>query len=140
MFDTVIDTINSMLGITILTIAGTSIFCFLTKSTAIQKIIQCLGFALWVSFWIGFIFFRNAMEFVFHIAIIFFVIIAIISAFIWFIRHMTSEIPPLSTQPKPGFQCEHCVLYEDCMRFSECCEPNCPDFEPYEDDFESYYY
>lgn len=137
MFDTIIDTVNSMLGITILAIAGTSIFCLFTKSTVIQKIIQCLVFSLWVSFWIGFIFFQNIMESVFHIAIILFVVIAIISSFIWFIRYITYEMPPLSTQPEPEFQCEHCAFYEDCMRFAECLEPNCPNFEPYEDDLET---
>ena len=136
MFDTIIDTINSMLGITILTIAGTSIFCFFTKSTVIQKIIQCIGFSLWVSFWIGIILFRDTLELLFNITIIIFVVIAIVSASIWFIRYIRSEMPPLSTQPDPELQCEHCALYEDCMHFSECFEPNCPNFEPYEDDFE----
>lgn len=120
MFDTITDISNSMIGISILTIAGTAIFCHFTKSTIIQKVIQCLGFALWVSFWIGFIFVRNIMEFVFHIAIILFVVIAIIGAFIWFIRYIISELPPHSNQSDPRSQCEHCAHYEDCMRFSEC--------------------
>ena len=136
MFDTVADTINTMLGITILTIAGIAILCFFTKSAVMKKIIQCIGFSLWVSFWIGIIFYRDVLEFAFNIAVILFVVIAIISAFIWFIRNIINETPSISARPDPEFQCEHCALYEDCMRFSECFEPNCPNFEPYEDDFE----
>ena len=82
MFDTIIDTINSMLGITILTISGTSIFCFFTKSTVIQKIIQCIGFSLWVSFWIGIILFRDTLELLFNITIIIFVVLSIKSHFL----------------------------------------------------------
>lgn len=136
MFNSVTDTLNSMLGITILTIVATTILCYFAKSTVMKKIIRDIGFALWISFGVGIIFFRNLLEYAFNIAVILFVVIAIISASIWYIRDMINETPSPSIQTSPEFQCEHCALYEDCMRFSECFEPNCPNFEPYEDDFE----
>lgn len=134
MFNTIVDSINSFITITALLISSVSILCFFINSTLLQKMIRLAGIVLYISFCLGFIFFRNIIENTFDTGVFIAVITIIFCASKWVVQQIISEIPPRMSHEEIEFQCHHCALYEECLSLSACYEANCCDFEPREDD------
>lgn len=134
MFNTIVDCINSFIGITILLISFVSILCFLIKSAILQKIVVLAGVVIYALFCIGSIFFRNIIESTFDTGIFISIIIIMFCSSKWFVHQIISEFPPRMSHEEIEFQCHHCALYEECLSLSACYEANCSDFEPCEDE------
>lgn len=130
MFDTLIDTITSIVGVTILLFAAVTIISLLFKSLVAKHVAKLVGIIIYILFLIGCAFFRNAVELSFNIAFISVLCVIALFALIYFIRETSRTAAIANLQAETEEKCRSCELYEEC---EDCYKINCPYYKPSEE-------
>lgn len=130
MFDNLVDTITSIVGVTILLFAAVTIISLLLKSLVAKHIVKLVGIIIFVLFLIGCAFFRSIVELSFNIAFISVLCIMALFAFIYFIRETSRTATIANLQAETEEKCRSCELYEEC---EDCYKLNCPYYKPSEE-------
>ena len=130
MFDNLVDTITSIVGVTILLFAAVTIISLLLKSLVAKHIVKLVGIIIFVLFLVGCAFFRSIVELSFNIAFISVLCIMALFAFIYFIRETSRTATIAYLQAETEEKCRSCELYEEC---EDCYKINCPYYKPSEE-------
>jgi len=131
MFDTLIDTITSIVGVTILIFVGVIIVSLFFKSTVAKHIVKLVGILVYIFFILGCIFFKHTIEISFTITFICSLCLLAIIALIYFIRE-TGRISAIANhQAELEEKCRTCEHFEEC---ENCYNPNCQDYTPEADE------
>lgn len=129
MFDTLLDTITSIVGVAILLSAGISVVMLFTKSLVLKHLIKLLGIVFYILFIVGCAFFKEYIEITFNIAFVIILCMVAIIALIYFIKQTRNTSKILLLQREAEEQCRNCELYEECENYYK---PNCLHYKPIE--------
>ena len=127
MFDTLVDTITSIVGVSVLLFTAVTIISILFKSLVAKHVAKLVGIIIYILFLIGCAFFRSAVELSFNIAFISVLCILALFALIYFIRETSRTAAIANLQAETEEKCRSCELYEEC---EDCYKINCPYYKP----------
>ena len=127
MFDTLVDTITSIVGVSVLLFTAVTIISLLFKSLVAKHVAKLVGIIIYILFLIGCAFFRSAVELSFNIAFISVLCILALFALIYFIRETSRTAAIANLQAETEEKCRSCELYEEC---EDCYKINCPYYKP----------
>ena len=130
MFDTLVDTITSIVGVTVLLFTAVTIISLLFKSLVAKHVAKLVGIIIYILFLIGCAFFRNTVELSFNIAFISVLCVIALCALIYFIRETSRTAAIANLQAETEEKCRSCELYEEC---EDCYKINCPYYKPSEE-------
>ncbi|MBQ8893921.1 MAG: hypothetical protein IJ043_05875 [Clostridia bacterium] len=130
MFDTLLDTITSIVGVTILLFSAISIVMLFTKSLVCKHLIKLSGIIIYILFIVGCTFFKEYVEITFNIAFVTALSVVAIIALIYFIKQTKNTSKIMLLQSETERQCRNCELYEECENYYK---PNCLHYKPIEE-------
>lgn len=125
MFDTMTNSINSILGVTILLIVVTTIFSLFFESPVTKQTIKLIGIMLYIFFILGCLFFKDIVETVFNVTSVGVGLLLIVCLTVWFIREISKSVKLAVSENEQTAPCQNCELYEECL---DRHKPNCPYF------------
>ena len=130
MFDTLVDTITSIVGVTVLLFAAVTFISLLLKSLVAKHVVKLVGIIIYILFLIGCAFFRNTVELSFNISFIFVLCVIALFALVYFTRETSRTATIANLQAEAEEKCRSCELYEEC---ESCYKINCPHYKAIEE-------